>query len=123
MDSAVSVPDKPKKAPNAGVLAARAANAARKAAGLPIGRPRGSPNKLTQHVRDAVLRAYDEIGGHEAFATWARKHRTQFYGLMVKLAPKEREVNSLGTGIVINVGSASDMRPVIEVQGADLDPE
>jgi hypothetical protein len=73
------------------------------------------PNKLTQHVRTAVLKVYEDLGGHEGFARWAKKHPTQFYGLMVKLAPKEREANSLGTGIVINVGSAADMRPVIDV--------
>lgn len=98
-------------------------NERRRAAGLPVGRPKGVPNKISEHVRKAVLKTYDTIGGDEEFARWAKKHQTEFYGLMVKLAPKEREANSLGTGIVINVGNAADMRPTIEIQSGNLDTE
>lgn len=94
----------------------RKANAERKAAGLPIGRPKGVPNKLTALVRGELMAVYEEIGGREGFVKWAKGHRTQFYNLLARAAPREREANSLGTGIVINVGAATELQPVIEVQ-------
>lgn len=123
MDSAVSVPDRPQKTHEKGLALAQAANVARKASGLPVGRPRGSVNKLTSTTRKALLEVFENLGGVEGMTKWARKHQTQFYALLVKATPKEREANSLGTGIVINVGSAADMRPVIEIQRADPDSE
>jgi len=97
-------------------------NERRRAAGLPVGRPKGVPNKITEHVRKAVLHVYSEIGGDEEFARWARDHRTDFYNLMVKLAPKEREANSLGTGIQIVINDQPrelDVRRIVADQPAE----
>ena len=95
---------------------------ARKAAGLPIGRPRGTPNKLTAKARAALIETFDEIGGVEALSAWARKHRAAFYAIFFKGVPREREANALGTGVTIVVG---DGRPVIDVtpeRDADSNP-
>jgi hypothetical protein len=109
-------PNAPSESP---VMRLRRANATRKAAGLPIGRPKGSPNKVTAAVREGLLYVYNDLGGHEGFATWARKHRAAFYHLMFKVIPKEREANALGTGVQIFIQTADEMRPVIDVRAND----
>lgn len=89
------------------------ANAARRAAGLPIGRPKGTPNTLTAVVRGALTHAFHALGGHEAFAAWAREHPSQFYGLLLKGVPKEREANTIGTGVQIFIQDGGGYRPVV----------
>jgi hypothetical protein len=61
---------KPKRPPNAGK-----------------GRKRGTPNRLTTAAKEAFEFAFMDIGGPEALATWARKHRTMFYRLFARLIP------------------------------------
>jgi hypothetical protein len=94
----------------------RQANAARRAAGLPNGRPRGSPNKLTTLMHEGLQYVYNELGGHDAFAAWARKHPSQLYALLPKSILREREANAVGTDatVIINDGS----RPVFEERQA-----
>lgn len=54
-----------------------------------MGRQKGTTNKI-QHFREAVLRAYDAIGGHEAFAAWARENQSEFYTkIAARLIPTE----------------------------------
>ncbi|GAX60933.1 hypothetical protein SCALIN_C16_0007 [Candidatus Scalindua japonica] len=67
------------------------------------GRKKGSRNKLTNDVRAAFHKAYDEMGnnkvgkdgkpmtGHEAFLAWARDNQTEFYRLYAKMIPKTAE--------------------------------
>jgi hypothetical protein len=89
--------------PNAGFVAMQKAIAIRKAQGLPLGRPKGVQNKLTKLVRDGLATVYDDLGGDDAFLKWARAHKTQFYTGLMRCIPKEKEVNSLGTGVTILV--------------------
>jgi hypothetical protein len=53
------------------------------------GRRRGTPNKLTSTFRQAVLLAYEDIGGHEAIAKWAAENQRDFYLIAAKLTPPE----------------------------------
>lgn len=53
------------------------------------GRTKGTPNAVTAKFKDAVQIVYDEIGGHEAFAEWARANRSDFYRICSKLIPAE----------------------------------
>lgn len=55
------------------------------------GRAPGTPNKSTVLVKDAMLGAFNDIGGQEALATWAKKqaNRKAFYALASKLIPTE----------------------------------
>jgi hypothetical protein len=43
------------------------------------GRQKGTPNRLTTTFREAVILAFDRIGGHQAFAQWAAENPTEFY--------------------------------------------
>jgi hypothetical protein len=76
------------------------------------------PNKLTALAREGLTHVYHALGGHEAFEAWAREHSSQFYALFVKIAPKEREANAIGTGVQIFIQSAADMGPTIEERRA-----
>ncbi len=51
------------------------------------GRPKGVPNKVSGVAKDAIARVFDEIGGIEHMADWAREHPTQFYNIYSKLIP------------------------------------
>ena len=43
------------------------------------GRQKGTANKVTLACREAIEYAFQEIGGAEALATWARNNREAFY--------------------------------------------
>lgn len=53
------------------------------------GRQKGTPNKITTAFKDAVRIVYDDIGGHRAFAAWARENPTEFYRIASRLIPAE----------------------------------
>ena len=55
------------------------------------GRQKGSLNKITSTVRANVIAVFDEIGGQEAMADWARDNRTEFYRLFGRMAPSDPE--------------------------------
>ena len=57
----------------------------------PNGRPKGSPNKTTTRMREALLQVYENIGGIEAMTAWAMEERnkTEFYKIITKLIPVE----------------------------------
>ena len=55
------------------------------------GRRKGTPNKTTVGVKQAVLAAFNKIGGTEALAKWALSpgNRKAFYNIAAKLIPHE----------------------------------
>ncbi len=53
------------------------------------GRQRGTPNKITTVFKDAVRIVYDDIGGHAAFAAWARENPGEFFKIAARLIPTE----------------------------------
>ena len=54
-----------------------------------MGRKVGSMNKTTAAVKEALLMAFDDIGGVEALATWAAANQDKFYPIWAKLLPQE----------------------------------
>lgn len=72
------------------------------------GRKAGTPNKITTHFKDAVRTVYEDIGGHAAFAEWARENRSDFYRIAARLIPTETTcpAEAFGAnGITIVIGS------------------
>lgn len=64
------------------------------------GRTKGTPNKITAAFKDAVRVVYEDIGGHPAFASWARENPGDFYRIAARLIPTE--VHSTGgAGITV----------------------
>ena len=53
------------------------------------GRPKGAKNKTTKAVKDALVEAFDELGGVDSLVAWAQENQTPFYQLWGKLLPQE----------------------------------
>jgi hypothetical protein len=54
---------------------------------MPPRRQKGVPNKLTLAAKEAFEFAFDELGGAEGLAAWARRNKTMFYRLFARLIP------------------------------------
>lgn len=57
------------------------------------GRPKGSPNKSTLAVKEALVAAFEGMGGVEKLQTWAKANETEFYKLWVKMLPQDINAN------------------------------
>lgn len=53
------------------------------------GRKPGTPNKITQSIREAVREAFERRGGVEGLLAWADTNPDAFYALVAKLIPSE----------------------------------
>ncbi len=58
------------------------------------GRQVGTPNKLTAAFKEAVAIVYNTLGGHEAFAEWAKLNQGEFYKICARLIPGEMRAES-----------------------------
>ena len=52
------------------------------------GRPKGTPNKVTASIKQAITEAFDNLGGVPALVRWGQANPDGFYGLWGRLAPK-----------------------------------
>jgi hypothetical protein len=83
------------------------------------GRKAGTQNKVTTVFKDAVRTVYEDIGGHAAFAEWARGNPSDFYRICSKLIPTESAPLFDGNhSITINIGTVDS--PYV-INGATLD--
>lgn len=55
------------------------------------GRKVGTPNKVTTAFKDAIRFVYEDIGGHAAFANWAKENPTDLYKIAARLIPTEKD--------------------------------
>lgn len=53
------------------------------------GRPKGAPNKFTSSFKEALLLAFQGIGGTEALTVWGAANPTEFYKIAARLIPHE----------------------------------
>jgi hypothetical protein len=68
------------------------------------GRPKGSLNKSTKAVKEALEEAFDELGGVDSLVQWARRDPGEFYKCWVKMLPKNMEVSGKdGEALIIQV--------------------
>jgi len=79
------------------------------------GRPKGVPNKTTMLAKDAIARAFDELGGAERLVEWAQEspdNEKVFYTtLLPKLIPVQiagDPSNPLTVNNNLNVGGLSE---------------
>lgn len=61
--------------------------AAKKGQPKVAGRTKGTPNKTTVAVKEAMLLAFEGLGGVPALIEWAKVNPTEFYKLYSKLLP------------------------------------
>ena len=79
------------------------------------GRQVGTPNKVTTAFKTAVQIVYEDIGGHKAFAEWARENPGDFYRIASRLIPAEtaNPISAFGEGgITIIIGSVESPRVI-----------
>lgn len=84
------------------------------------GRRAGVPNRVTAAFKDAVRIVYEDIGGHAAFAAWARENPSEFYKIAARLIPTEVNVsNERGVTVIVQRGVALgvDAEPVPMLPG------
>lgn len=60
------------------------------------GRQKGSANKITTSVKEALIEAFRLRGGVPALKAWADENPTAFYGLWGRMLPQEHDVTSNG---------------------------
>jgi hypothetical protein len=53
------------------------------------GRKKGTPNKVTSKIKDAVMKAFEEVGGDKYLTTIAREDPKTFCTLLCKVLPTE----------------------------------
>jgi hypothetical protein len=85
-----------------------------------MGRPKGSPNKITQTIRDAILQSFDIVGGPKYLAKMAIEQPAAYLGLLGKVLPTQvkMEVNQ-PVAITFQVVEAAE----VEQQPAPIDAE
>ena len=59
--------------------------------GNPMGKPKGAISKFAQ-LREDFLKAYQQMGGVQGLLTWAKEHQTEFYMMIFRLLPKDKEI-------------------------------
>ena len=52
-----------------------------------VGRPKGKENRVTRSVKEALIEAFDKMGGVPALVRWGRANPTDFYKLWLRLLP------------------------------------
>lgn len=60
------------------------------------GRKKGTPNKTTATIKDAITQAFDGIGGVRALIAWGTANPGLFFPLWARLAPAELNVKAEG---------------------------
>jgi hypothetical protein len=85
------------------------------------GRKRGTPNKTTASVREAIALAFDGIGGVPALIRWARRNRDPFYTRMLtRLLPTQVDSSVYMHGMPTLEESRQRMRQIIGVIAPEL---
>jgi len=73
------------------------------------GRRKGTQNKTTRAFKEAVILAFEGIGGDDGFQTWARDNRTEFYKIAARLIPTEVAGSPQMRPLVIDVITHADV--------------
>lgn len=53
------------------------------------GRKKGTPNKVTSSVKEAIMKAFDELGGEKYLVEVAKQDHRTFCSLLGRVLPKE----------------------------------
>lgn len=60
------------------------------------GRTKGTPNKTTASVKEALEQCFEKLGGVDVLAKWAQENQTEFYKLWAKILPKDLQLECRG---------------------------
>lgn len=71
-----------------------------------MGRRKGSQNKITRTIREAIIAAFDEVGGAAYLAEMAHREPVAFMALLAKVLPTQIAVSDKDGGIKIVIERA-----------------
>ena len=83
-----------------------------------LGRPPGTPNKLTTTIREAVLDAFNELQNDPQvkLVVWGKKNPTEFYQIAARLIPTEINATlQKRTIVVLSEGDNNKKIPEAEI--------
>ena len=63
------------------------------------GRKKGTPNRVTASVKEAILAAFEELGAHRYLVNVGRSDPRTFLALLGKLIPSEVRAHLEGSGL------------------------
>ena len=72
------------------------------------GRKKGTPNRATQSVKDAMQQAFDEAGGVKFLGKLAKEDPRTFATLLAKLIPNEVKADVTGEAFRLNINLGKD---------------
>lgn len=61
-----------------------------------IGRTKGVPNKTTTAVKEALVEAFEQLGGVPALVKFGQENPVEFYKLWVKVLPLQVHLDQKG---------------------------
>ena len=79
--------------------------------GNPAGRHPGTPNRVTSAVREAVLAAFDEVGGKNYLVRLAQDDPKTFCALLARLVPMQLRAELDGTDTVVVIRDYTGRTP------------
>ncbi len=82
------------------------------------GRPKGSQNKTTLAVKDAIIKAFDEVGGWEYLKAVAEEDPKTFLVLLSRCVPAEVKAEHTGAA-----GGPISVITGVPIAAAEEDPE
>jgi hypothetical protein len=68
--------------------------------GNPMGKPKGAITKFAR-LREDFFKAYRQMGGVQGLFNWAKEHQTEFYMMIFRLLPKDKEIPFSDQGPVL----------------------
>ena len=74
------------------------------------GRPKGSQNKVTKTIREAIEASFEQVGGAEYLAKMAEEQPTAYMTLLGKVLPAHMNISTKDTTfkLVVERASAAD---------------
>ena len=73
------------------------------------GRAKGTPNKTTAAIREAVLHAFDELGGADYLVRLGQEDPKAFCSLLGRVLPREVNAEVHGLTLAELVGSSMEL--------------
>lgn len=71
------------------------------------GRPKGSTNKVTKTIREAIEASFEKVGGAEYLARMAEDQPSAYMTLLGKVLPAHMNIKASGDGFKLIVERAS----------------
>ena len=86
------------------------------------GRKKGSQNKATVEVKEALIKAFNDLGGVASLVEWGSENQTEFYKLWSKLIPVQQGLGDQEASPPLHV--TFEVRdPIKEVRATNAKPK